>query len=685
MSRLLDEAIAKKKEKEEQTKLITEISLGDNNQLNSNIAKEISDVLKESKQTEVFYAPDEKIFVEITEYYDKMEERNIVGLTEVNAIRLINFLETKMTFYILTKNGDGYKKVYKSMSENKAKLLMRNDEFKNAFPFLLRFLTYPLLKLDKNKKLILISKGYNPDYQTFIVNDAPSVSFIDVKESKELLIDLISDFCFTTEVDRMMALAYIITPACRGLYSSITARTPAFMIKANRERAGKDYLAGVQGILYEGKNINDNPICTGSDSKQDNDELRKKLTSALLKKRRRIHSNNNKGRIDNAILEQFLTSEKWTDRILGRDSECELNNEVDFSLSANIGITYSPDFWNRCRTINLFYADEDANARKFKRPNLHQYVYENRGKILSAIFSLIKDWVDSDMPIDKDCIFSSFPEWARVVGNIMIHHGFGNPCQTLQDDSIGGDMETAGFKTLFEILHYTQITNLNYSNGFTSSEIMNIIESRQNEGDMLFSGWDFNERKMRTSFGRKIEKYVNRVFSGIVMRIKDPTQNRASRIKYTFTKIENNIEKSESFIKQDDDKNNQKNEESKKCLKVFSKDENISTESGNVVTFGNLLHRGLASKMSDVEGVGNKLPDVTRLPKIGIESEELLREKINEKDVFEFIKNADFEVSYSLIKSKFIESEENELDRLLELMKKKGDIFNPKPDVWKCV
>ena len=56
----------------------------------------------------------------------------------------------------------------------------------------------------------------------------------------------------------------------RGLFSSFSVRTPLWIYIANRERAGKDYLAGINGILYEGYALEEPPISMGDKDRGNN-------------------------------------------------------------------------------------------------------------------------------------------------------------------------------------------------------------------------------------------------------------------------------------------------------------------------------------------------------------------------------------------------------------------------------
>jgi len=82
-----------------------------------------------------------------------------------------------------------------------------------------------------------------------------------------------------------------------------------------------------------------------------------------------------------------------------------LDNELDFSLSGNSGIGFTPDFANRCRFVRLFLDIEDANSRWFENPDLHKWVLENRELIISAMYALVRNWIEKGKPKRFSCFF----------------------------------------------------------------------------------------------------------------------------------------------------------------------------------------------------------------------------------------------------------------------------------------
>lgn len=527
-----------------------EIELNDKTREINDLARTIVRHMKLQKNFPFFYRPRLNRVVEVKKQLDKKNEIEYNMIIEVNPYRLISVLQHNLDFVRFDPKRP-FEPIKEDIKETKARLLMHTDVFLNALPKLDRVIGYNMA-YSMQGTLHVTHTGYNEDSEIYVTEGAPELSTMDVSKAKDLLLEVFEEFCFKEESDKVIALAYLLTPFARGFYSKSNTNNPVFMIKANRERAGKDYLAGCVGIIYEGEAINFAPISTGE--RTDNDELRKRVMSVLMAGGRRYHSQNNKGNINNAFFEMVTTSPVIKERLLGRNDIVELDNEIDFSLSCNIGITYTPDLKNRSRSINLFYAEENANARQFKKADLHGWIRDKRKQLLGAIFTLYKTWFEAGAPNPR-CVFSSFPEWARVVGGVMEYHGLGDPTIEQEDDAVGGDYETVEMKKLYEICHEKQ------QGFYRITDIINVIKDED-----VFSSWDFSTKSAQTRIGLVVRKYVGRVLSSIKLVNRTPNQPRASRIEYVFEKI---------IILP---KNEQKNDKILECNTKIHLSTSISTE-----------------------------------------------------------------------------------------------------------
>jgi len=491
-------------------------------------AKDISKEIKD--KYELFYRVDAKEIVQIgkIKILDD-EEETYTGFIQIKPSQFITALEKYIIPGIIVKDRktDEYIFKGKSISKELATTTLESEVLKHELPQLQRIFTIPIPILYKGE-ITFPKQGYDKRFGSWLPYDAPTITNPDMslEEAKEIIKNIFKEFCFETKRDAHNAIAGLLTPFLRGLFPKFSTRTPVFFYLANRERAGKDYCAGVTGIVYEGFNLEESPISNSDKHNNNSEELRKKLLSSMIGGRKRMHFSNNKGYIDNAVFEAITTTEKYTDRMLGKNQNLTFDNELDFSLSGNVGVGFTPDFSNRCRFVRLFLEIENANERQFENSDLHGWVLENRSKIISALYSLVRNWEDKGMP-EGSVNFASFPSWAKICGGIMECAGYENPCITEKDIvTVAGDAETNDMKILFEKAH-----EKHKEMKITKQAILSIVDEEE-----LFSDWDlYNNRGDQTKFGNLLTKYVGRVLSDIRL-IETIPGARPSRQQYIFTK-----------------------------------------------------------------------------------------------------------------------------------------------------
>lgn len=504
--------------------------------LMSKIAQNVADVFY--KHEILFYKQELREIVEVSKIKHDEEDKSFLGFSIIKPKRFITLSEKYFIPYYRTwkadKDGETgfWENVPKSLSNDKAGIILVSPHFQEKMPIIKRIFSIPFPMM-YDGELTFPKVGYDNRFYSWLSPSAPNINFtnVNVERAKEIISEIFKEFCFETKQDYTNAVAALITPFLRGIFPEFTTRTPMFFYVANRERAGKDYLASITGLLLEGQALDEPPISDGEKGGNKNDELRKKILSCLLQGRRRLHFANNKGRLNNSVLEAALTSKKFSDRILGKSEVISLDNELDISASGNVGITFTPDLSNRCVFIKLFLDIENANEREFENPNLHGWVINNRSKILSAIFCLINDWIKKgSVPGKKK--FASYPEWASICGGIMENAGFGSPCIP-NDDAlvIGGDSESQEMKQLFEVL-YERFGEKEFS----KQELVNFIKN----DNSLFPYTDWDNKADQIKFGQKLIKFYGRIFSGIKMHVINP-KDRPARHRLLLIKKFGNV------------------------------------------------------------------------------------------------------------------------------------------------
>jgi hypothetical protein len=309
-------------------------------------------------------------------------------------------------------------------------------------------------------------------------------------------------------------------------------KVPCWHFEANRPRAGKDYLAGVSQIVYLGETFEDAAIGDQAE------ETRKRITSALVSGRRQMHFANCQVYLDDQYFIQAITNTTFRARMLGAttaESDLELPNEIEFSFSGNMGLTWKEDLTPRCRRISLEYFEEDENSRVFDRTDLHGMIKRNRSQILSAIAKLVQTWLDAGAPVSKN-LMMSFPEWSAVVGGIMKFHGLGDPCLPQAGGALGGDRKIAAVTAL-----YQHAFERDPNEWWTEKQVFNLISELRRDGEddrMDFFG-DLDDpvhgQKNRQITGQTFKAFSGRPLGGIKMEI-DATSANVGRHRMRFFK-----------------------------------------------------------------------------------------------------------------------------------------------------
>ncbi len=576
----------------EQLNIKQSIQLPNDGVLISTFARQLAKRIKD--ENILFYRPDTSEIVEIGKVKNPDGSIEYTGFVPVTANRFITIIERYFRPWQIVYTKFGKVNVNRSLSTSVANVVMSSDDFRDEMPVINRIFTTAIPIIYQNK-LTFPSKGYDNRFGSWLPFNAPTISIPDMtlEEAKKIIHYIYQEFCYHTKQDYTHAIAGLLTPFLRGLYSRFTCRTPLFVITANRERAGKDYHEGVRSILYEGLALEEPPISDGDNIHNNhNDELRKKIISSMLYGRKKIHFSNNKGIINNAVFESILTAEHYSDRKLGTNITVSMPHEIEYSMSGNVGMGMTADLANRARKITLFLEVEDANSREFKNPDLHGWVLENRSLIFSALYALVRNWVDKGMPSGSKP-FTSFPEWARVCGGIMETAGYDSPCEKdLESLGVATDSETSDMKALFELCyeHYPE----------TKMDKQQVKELLKDNKDGLFGYINWEDKKDQTKFGIKFNKYVGRIMSDIKLSVVNKDV-RSTRWEYVFTKQKQNFDKKEIF--------------------GVENDENMA----NFGHLGHLWHVSHHSKLPTSIEFSNskKVPNVAKVPK---------KNKVKEKD-----------------------------------------------------
>jgi putative DNA primase/helicase len=156
------------------------------------------------------------------------------------------------------------------------------------------------------------------------------------------------------------------------------------------------------------------------------EEMRKRLTSALRLGRAAIFLDNLTGRIDGEALSALLTSGMWEDRLLGSTDMVRVPIRSAFIGTSN-NATASEDMARRFVTIRLDAQTEAPHLRPataFRHPALLQWAEAHRGALLRALLTLWQHWFNDGAPRFTSVRLGSFEDWGEVIGGVLGAAGF---------------------------------------------------------------------------------------------------------------------------------------------------------------------------------------------------------------------------------------------------------------------
>ncbi|HPA17487.1 MAG TPA: DNA polymerase [Verrucomicrobiae bacterium] len=414
--------------------------------------------------------------------------------------------------------------VPKSMNRECAGMLLVARPFLGGLPEITRILDVPIPVREEGGSIVVPQPGYNRDFRLFVDPGAPIPVAMPIERAIGMLADLHASFPFKDPQSRVHALARIITPFCRGLMGW-DARFPLWFYVANRPRAGKDYLGGLAFLLFEGSTCEDAPL--GRES----EETRKRITAAVMAGRRMMHLANCQFHIDDPHLTAAITTKVFAGRNIGStaaSADLRLPMEIEFSLSANIGLTFREDLGPRMRQIHLAFFEEDPNGRRFKEPDLHGLVLRERVRILGAIKALVDYWIAQGCP-PGPTPFNSFPEWGRVVGGVMVCCGLGDPCLPHTDEeSLGGDLKTKAMRAVF-LLGFERRPN----EWFAKGGLFDMVKAGDDEAFDFFGKWQEDDgRAARKRLGMALTEFKGRELSNIRLEMDRGGKGAAQKVRF---------------------------------------------------------------------------------------------------------------------------------------------------------
>jgi hypothetical protein len=240
--------------------------------------------------------------------------------------------------------------------------------------------------------------GYNKDFEVLVTGDSKGYGIMELEAAKKILNDLFVDFKFVSPSDHSRAMACLLMPAlCHAGMLNDDSR-PIVYIDADSQGAGKGTVIKFLVYPYTEKS----PFVTQDDSSIGS--IDEKIGVTIMDGHNHVILDNLKPtrkmkEFSSPFVEGMLTTNNIQFRSAGMQrTTLDVSNAVVY-VTTN-GMPLSRDLAERSLYVSIRKQPSDYK-HKFYAGGLEKYLIENRPRIMSAIYTVLKEYVDRGSPTKK--------------------------------------------------------------------------------------------------------------------------------------------------------------------------------------------------------------------------------------------------------------------------------------------
>lgn len=269
----------------------------------------------------------------------------------------------------------------------------------------------------------------------------PRPTRADVDDAIEALRYVITDFPFESAAHEATFFAALLTPLARFAFRG---PSPLFLIDANTPGTGKGLLAKVIGLIAIGS------APTLIVQSRDDSEERKRITTVALDGDQVVCIDNIEGRWGSPAMCVALTTDEWSDRVLGGSTSYKGPLLTTWLATAN-NVQLTTDMVRRVAHLRLVTKDERPEERTaFSIPKLEAYVRQHRSRLVRAALTILRGWHVAGRPEAALPSWGSFESWSSVVRQAIVWAGLRDPGETRASLR---DATDTGTDQLQELIH----------------------------------------------------------------------------------------------------------------------------------------------------------------------------------------------------------------------------------------
>lgn len=378
------------------------------------------------------------------------------------------------------------------------------------------YIDHPMV--DPNLRL-MNTAGYDAPTQLLMAFDKSDFSITDrrltdseVMSKLERIYAPFVGFEVAGGEDKSVLLAAIFSAVVR----QVLPMCPAFGIDAPMQGSGKTLLAETISMLAAGKLASAVP----THGKTNDDEFRKRLFAMLIKGDKVCLFDNLVGTFDSPAFAAALTSEYFTDRVLGKSKTVTTLVKTLFLLTGN-NMNITGDMSRRVLRMRLAPKNDKLTERKYDFDPVVK-VASMRFEIISDVLSLINHWKHCGAPKAAGSM-TSYGEWDTLVRQPLAFIASQYPELHLHDVlaiSVAQQADSSDKEALIALLIAIAkgfSINGRFKAGAALKRIRDNDEALQ---DAVYAFIDKSKLQSSMYLGIMLKQHVDRNVEGLVLRSK---------------------------------------------------------------------------------------------------------------------------------------------------------------------
>jgi hypothetical protein len=364
---------------------------------------------------------------------------------------LAHHLGTTTQFWKWVQHGDALVQVDVDPPPALLKQILAQGERRKLKP-LDGVITGPTIRPDGS---LLTAPGYDPATRLLfdpLDEEVPEIPISPTLDQARAALDTLmhpfASFPFVDANAKGAFLAALLTAVVRPVLPT----APAIAFDAPIQGSGKTLLARCVGALLEGRAPDVWPHTQG----RDDEEIRKRLFTALRTGCKALTWDNVVGVLDSASMAAFITADAMVDRVLGKSEAVRIPNRALLIFTGN-NLSFAGDLPRRVVTCRIDPETDQPFARQFDLDPL-QWVLENRMTMLAAACTLIRARF-VHLRNAAPGRLASFEAWDDLVRQTVVwanaalcRHEFGDPMDLVREAQ-AADPEADALFALLDALH----------------------------------------------------------------------------------------------------------------------------------------------------------------------------------------------------------------------------------------